>query len=454
MRTTLFLILTALLMTTTAFADDRTAALDYEPKLDKAITLSLRAAPLKEVLVEVEKATGMHLLVQREISEDKATVWVKDQPAREVLRALAHCFNLGWSPSPRTADKPYLRLWMDRDYLTSMADRDRQDQVSIMEQWDKELKASSTYLQAGATPYEPPRELMAKLTKDDVPEYHRLERRGIASNSTAVGAAVLQFLALTQNQRDQLYAGEHVTVSGAEIGADVLKRWPEAKSFDFATERSISGPMLRCAIRPSKVGGTNLMSSAYWEDSAYVKEADMAAKRVLADLELDKPLPEGAKIASEVAIAPGEGSAAVPATMSDGLIELAKMANTPVVAQYASEYRAVAKDWDKLKAGLKPSTAKKVGERVAELGREHVFTVDREGQILVAKCLLWHRLRLREAPEANIRAWQKEASGLPFPTFEGFVSMGAMRWEQIRGAIENEKYFLGVQTLIHLARCE
>jgi len=117
-KTTLCVVI-LLLLAYVAIADERTEALDGEPKMSKTITLSLRAASLKEVLASVEKATGMHLLVQREIAEDKATVWVKDQPAREVLRALAHCFNLCWSPSP-SSEKQYLRLWMDRGYLASL----------------------------------------------------------------------------------------------------------------------------------------------------------------------------------------------------------------------------------------------------------------------------------------------------------------------------------------------
>lgn len=454
MRTTLCLMLLMLSMTIAAAADNRTSALEYESKLDKSITISLRAATLKEVLSAVEKATGVHLLVDREIAQDKATVCVKDQPARDVLRALAQCFDLGWSTSPSGADKPYLRLWADRDYLAHMADRDYQDYLSIVGQYDKELKATAAFFGTEGG-FQPPPELMAKLQKEDVPEYHRLERRGNASRSPTTGASVLQFLALSEKQREQLQSGEHVVVSGAEIAAEALKLWPEAKSFDFTTDRTVSGYMLRCAPRPLKVGGSILLSSAYFDDSPYTKEADKAAKRILADPEMDKALPEGAKIATDAPIKPGDGSAAVPATMSDGLLELAKIANIPVVAQYVSEYRAASPpDWTKLNVALPPSAAKKISERAAELGKEHTFAVGRDGQFLLGKCLLWHRLRLREVPEATLRAWQKECCGLPFPTFNGFVAMAQMRWEQVRGTIENERKYLGMESLIHLARSE
>ncbi len=452
MRTALCLLL-VMLSINLASADKRTSALDYEAKLDKEVTLRLRAAALKEVLAEIDKVTGVHLLVDREVAADKATVCVKDQPAREVLRALAHCFNLGWSASPRGADRPYLRLWMDRDYVDAMSAREFQDYLSIVGQYDKELKATAPYL-ASEEPYTPPADLMAKYNRENEPEYHRLERRELASKNPDLGAAVLQFLALSEKQCRQLFSGELVSISGVEICEAAIKRWPEAKSFAFTTDRTVSGYMLRCAIRPGKVGGTKLLSSAYFEDSAYAKDAELASKRLLLDPEFNKPLPQGRKYASEADIAPGTGSATVPATMSDGLIELAELAGIPIVAQHATQYKSANLDWVKLKAQLLRSGASNAGERAVELAKQHMYTVGRDGQILLGKCLLWHRLRLREVPEASIRAWQKECSGLPYPTFDGFVAMAPHRWEQVRGTLENYRHFFGARTLIHLARAE
>jgi len=448
LQTTLCVVI-LLLLAFAAIADERTVALDGELKLSKTVTLSLRAASLKEVLASVEKATGVHLLVQREIAEDKATVCVKDQPASEVLRALAHCFNLCWSPSP-SSEKQYLRLWMDRGYLASMHHREYQDYLSLVGQFDKELKATAEYARAG-TEFVFDDAAMAKLYTENRPEYVRQGKRRDISRHNSCSAMVLQFLALSDKQKESLYAGNHVTASGAEICADALKRWPDAKSFDYAIDRTTSGFILRCAGRPG--AGTYSISSAYFDNSPYNKEADLAAKQILADPALDKDVPAPDPNA-DVSIHLGEGSCAVPATMSDGLLEMAKKTNTPIVAQYVSEYNGANTDWDKGTVSYPASTAKKVGERLAELGKQHVFTVSRDGEFLLGKSLLWHRLRSRELPEASIRSWQKEFCGLPVPTFNAFVDMGPLRWEQIRGIIDNCRFWFGPQRMLPLAECE
>ena len=68
-------LLLTLVVFSAVIADERTAVLDDEKRLDKPITLALRAASLKEVLASVERETGVHLLVQRDIAEDKVTIY-------------------------------------------------------------------------------------------------------------------------------------------------------------------------------------------------------------------------------------------------------------------------------------------------------------------------------------------------------------------------------------------
>jgi len=448
-KTTLCVVI-LLLLAYVAIADERTEALDGEPKLSKTITLSLRAASLKEVLASVEKATGMHLLVQREIAEDKATVWVKDQPAREVLRALAHCFNLCWSPSP-SSEKQYLRLWMDRGYLASLHHLEYQDYLSIVGQFDMELNDTAVYLRAG-TQFAADRALIDKLSQGDKALWVRLYKRKDITASIPHGAMVLQFLALSDKQSESLYAGNHVTVSGAEICTDALKRWPDAKSFDYAIDRTTSGFILRCAGRPG--AGTYSISSAYFDNAPYDKAAELAAKQILAVPALDKDLPAPDPNApADISIHPGEGSGAVLATISDALLEIAKKTNTPIVAQYVSEYNGANTDWSKGTVSFAASTAKKVGERLGELGKQHTFAIVKDGQFLLGRSLLWHRLRLREVPEARIREWQKELSGLPYPTFNGNVEVAAQAWEQVRGAMGNCEFWFGPQWMVPLSRC-
>ena len=251
-----------MVLTVVAVADERTVALDDEPKLSKSITLSLRAEPLKDVLGEIQKATGVRLLVQREIAEDKATVWVKDQPAREVLRSIAHCFNLCWSPSS-TTDKQYLRLWMDRGYLASMHHREYQDYLSIVGMFDAELKATAEYVRSGQE-FTLDSAMMEKLQTKNYAEYIRLGKRNNILQNKNLSAMVVQYLALSDKQRESLFAGYHVKIPAAEISAEALKTWPDANSFDYAIDRTVSGYILRCAARPGQ--GTFSIASAYFDN--------------------------------------------------------------------------------------------------------------------------------------------------------------------------------------------
>jgi hypothetical protein len=153
---------------------------------------------------------------------------------------------------------------------------------------------------------------------------------------------------------------------------------------------------------------------------------------------------------------PGEGSAATPATMSDSLLQIAEVTKMPVVAQYLSEY-AEADDAAAQRGGIviRRSNAKKVSERLAEMCRAHTFRIEREGDFLLVKSLVWHRLRAREVPEETIKRWQKDFTGLLQPTFESSVEMGSLTWDQVRGVIGNGLFWFGIpEPISQLAQAE
>lgn len=309
--------------------------------------------------------------------------------------------------------------------------------------FDTELKATAEYVRSGQEFTLDPA-MMDKLQTKDYAEYIRLGKRNDILQHKNCSAMVLQYLALSDKQRESLFAGSHVKISTGEVSAEAIKTWPDAKSFDFAIDRTVSGFILRCAARPGQ--GTFSIASAYFDNSPYEKQADMAAKQTLADPAWDKELPPPAPDAPvDTSLHPGEGSAVALATMSDGMLDVAKRANIPVVAQYVSEYNGATEDWTKGTVSCPASTAKKIGERLAELGKQHTFVIISDGEFLLGRSLLWHRQRLREVPEEKIRASQKEFSGLPLPTFGGCVDLAAQPWEQIRGAMGNWRNWFGPQ---------
>ena len=469
-RTLLSIVLAALSCSAFAGEDPRTAALDGVPGLDKPITLSLRAASIREVLDKVEAETGARLRPEREIAEDKASIWVKDRPARDVLRALAHCFNLCWTES-EVGSSRFLRLYMDRKTQAELRQRHYDDYLAVLDQFDKQLQVTADMVRSGQT-YEAPRSAV-NIPRD---ELDRLWLRERVTRSNYLGAMVLQYLKLSELQQKDLFEGKVVTVSGGAIAEEAKDKYPEATSFSFWIERSLAGYLLQGSVQPVlQPWDWTLITTALFDDARYDKVIQSANEALAKDPALGKelpatktdekapaaPTPESAPKATEIVShlmympmsvtsavpRPGEGSGATPATMSDGLLPIAEAAGIPVVAQYLSEYAGA-------DAPKSPSTGVKAAQRLAELSQLHKFAVERDGDFLLAKSLLWHRLSDREVPEETIKRWQKTITGLRFPTFDVGVEMGSMSWGQVRGIINNSRYWFGASNLAMLAQCE
>lgn len=478
LRIVLSIILAALSCTAFAQKDIRTAALDGVPGLDKPITLSLRAASIREVLDKVEADTGVRLRPDRAIAEDKATIWVKDKPARDVLRALARCFNLCWTES-EVGSLRYLHLSMDRDSQSELRRRHYEDYLAIVKQFDTELEAAAQFIRAGQT-YQAPQYDPTRFPNRD--EYERLTRRRWLTQVPPFAAMVLQCLKLSESQKKSLLDGNVVQVSTEAIAQEAKEKYPEATSFSCWVERSLGGYLLQVSLQPAmQPWDWLLLAVAIFDDSRYDKTVQKANQDLLKDQALARELPSpkpkeqastptpkpdektAAPTPAQVSSAqgapapgyrpdeilpnvprPGEGSGATPTTMSDGLVPIAKAAELPVVAQYLSEYAGASNT----------GTQGKIGERLAQLCTQHRFTIERDSDFLLAKSLLWHRLSAREVPEEKIRRWQRAFGGLPAPTFDAAVEMGSLSWDQIRGIINNSPFWFGSLDLAVLAPSE
>ena len=435
-----------------AESDVRTAALDGKPELDKPISLTFRAAQIREVLDKVQTETGVRLRPDREVGDDKATVFVKEKPARDVLRALAHCFNLCWTES-EVGSSRFLRLCMDKDSQAAMHQRHYDDYLVAAKQFDTELEATAQYIRT-AQKYTAPE----YSSGQNLDQYWRLGQREAATQQPFRGAMVLQCLNLSESQRKDLFEGKEVFIEGAGIAEEAKKHYPEATSFTFWIERSLGGYLLQGRAVPALQGSNwTLLTMAMFDDAGYDKVVQKANEALLKDPALAKDLPATKPDESIQAVPPpnpdsyeainvpkpGEGSGATPTTMSDGLLPIAEALGIPVVAQYISEYQPIS-----------PTAPPKAGERLAELCKQHKFAVEREGDFLLAKSCLWHRMRDREVPEEKIRRWQQACSGLPTATFETAVEMGSQSWGQVRGTINNGRFWFGTPDLSVLARCE
>lgn len=433
-----------------AESDVRTAALDSRKELDKPISLTLRAASIREVLEKVQTDTGVRLRPDREIAEDKATIVVKDKPARDVLRALAHCFNLCWAES-EVGSSQFLRLFMDRDSNAAMHQRQYDDYLVASKQFDTELQATAVYIRAKEQFNQP-----SYSQGQNLDEYWRLGQRAYVTQASYLGAIVLQYLHLSESERKDLSKGKEVVFEGGSIVEEAKQHYPDVTSLRFWIEPSLNGYLLQGTAQPAmQPKDWTLLTMALFDDARYDKAVQTANRALPADTALAKDLPAAKPDQRASSLPdprsfmltdvprPGEGSGATPATISDGLLPIAEALNVPVVAQYISEYQPAT-----------PNPSAKAGERLAQLCTQHKFTIERDGDFLLAKYALWHRLRDREVPEETIRRWQQSSTGLTTPTFDVLLEMGSLSWGQVRGIISNAPYWLGTPDLSEIARSE
>lgn len=442
-----------------AQTDERTKVLDTKPGLDKKITLSVRAGSLREVLNTVEAETGVKLRPEREVSEDKCTICCNDKPARDVLRAIAKCFDLGWT-EVEVGSIRYLDLYMDKESKKAMDQRVWDDYSAILGQFDKELKMIEQAVK-NATPSEVNPDEIAKLSTD---EQDRAWLRYRLTTTPHYRSMVIQFMSLSESQKRDLFQGKVIEISKGSMCDSAKAAYPEAEKYVFWVERSLSGYLLQGAARPAMPEPTwTLLTTALFDDTRYDKAIQDSLDALAKDVALGKDIPAAKPAEASVTTAgaapppdlsgnaplpvpkPGEGSGATPTTMSDGLIPIAAAVDTPIVAQYLSEYD---------QPGSAVVHSGKAISVLASLCKAHKFTVERNGDFLCAKTVLWHRLRDREVPEATIKRWQRSITGLPYPTFDVTVEMGCMNWGQIRSIIKNSKPWFGIADLSQIAWSE
>ena len=450
-----------------AATDVRTTALDGKSGLSKPISLYLRAASLREVLDKIQSETGVKLRPERDIAEDKVTISVKDKPAREVLRAITHCFNLCWEEA-EVADTTCLKLFTDRDFTSAIRRRNYDDYAAILGQFDKEMQAHADVVRSGI-PYQAPARSSVGMKNND--EYWRLTRRQQISHSDMLSAMVLQYLKLSDMQKKPLFEGQEISLPKEAICQEAKEKFSGASEFRYWVDPSLAGYLLYGSnVTRSDVDGPHLFAVAVFDDDRYDKEIQSACDILAKDAALDKELPvrkqpEKAAPPQPAAVStdapteklfrlsqqavvpnPGAGSAATPTTMSDFLLPIAEDAGIPLVAQYISEYADPQVPT--------PPPAGKILARLCQLCKQHKFTISRDGDFLLVKSMVWHRLRDREVPETKIKRWQQAFTGLPFPTWDAAVEMGASPWGWIRDIIANQRYWFGSDYLMLLAGSE
>src|SRR5262249_23465176 len=128
------------------------AAREYEkqakivdPRLFRKVTLQDKGVALSDLCAELQAQTGVQLRASRSVADEKATVFVKEERARDVMRAISHLFRYAWVRSSRDGE---YRYELDQDLRSQLAEeelRDRDMHAALL-QVDQQMAAYTPLL--------------------------------------------------------------------------------------------------------------------------------------------------------------------------------------------------------------------------------------------------------------------------------------------------------------------
>ena len=123
-------LLALLLISATAL---HAATLPDDPALAKPVTLAVKGEALTDVLGMMQEQTGVRLRVERDIADQKATIFVDKKPLRDVMNGLVTVFGYRWSQEGPSSGRSY-RLWEDEK---TRRDREDQRQKAFAKAWER-----------------------------------------------------------------------------------------------------------------------------------------------------------------------------------------------------------------------------------------------------------------------------------------------------------------------------
>jgi hypothetical protein len=95
-----------------------------DARLFKKVTLQLKATSLEDLCAELEKQLDVRLRAAWGVRDEKITVFVKDRPAREVMRAVARLFGYFWT---RAGEAGAYRYELVQDLRSQLAEQEMRD---------------------------------------------------------------------------------------------------------------------------------------------------------------------------------------------------------------------------------------------------------------------------------------------------------------------------------------
>lgn len=190
-----------------------------DPRLLRKVTLSEKAMPFSDLCAHLTAETGVSFTAGRTAADDKVTIFCKDRPLRDIMRAVTHLFNFSWERDGKEPDFRYVLFQPVRAQLAEeeMRNHDRNEALADL---DRQMERFRSHLDLSP---DQAKALAFGATGEDRAMYDALGGNGW-------GAAHLYF-GLSSDQLASLRNGDSLTFKGvgsgsgqmpAEVGRGVL----------------------------------------------------------------------------------------------------------------------------------------------------------------------------------------------------------------------------------------
>jgi hypothetical protein len=184
-----------------------------DARLFQKVTLQLKGASVEELCRELERQTRVRLRPSRGVRDEKATVLVKDLPARDVMRAVARLFGFLWA---RTGEEGSYRYELTQDLRSQLAEQEMRN---------RDLHDALLALDARMEAYRPYLELSPQQLKQRLAQAKGAERQLLARVHGPQWAGMQVYHRLTPAERAALGQGQSLRFSSDNARPD--RRMPD-----------------------------------------------------------------------------------------------------------------------------------------------------------------------------------------------------------------------------------
>jgi hypothetical protein len=430
-----------------------------DTRLLRKVTLQMKGASLEEFCETLGTRTGVDLRIARDVADEKVTLFVTEQPARDVMRAVARLFGFSWLRSRR--DGAY-RYELAQDLRSRLAEEEARsrDQSEALMALDAEMARYRPYLNLTTEQlderirrdWERMRRVGATRVSLDwnVPVYawgplQLYQRLTAADRAALVGGQEIVFRADSKDpsrllpsemgrsilQRDEAFAGKpeakitqvRMRINRLDGGRMVLgsrqcvtfKHGPERYDAWSMRDWSLATGRSSAILRPENARA----NAAVRNQPLFLRTVSLRPEVVCPKLKAQK---QGKQEAPRLSVGEVPEQETPHVTTAEFWEAVHRETGANIVADfYSRPYNA---DQATVANASLFDALCKVGDRLG-------IRWKKDGEFLLGRSTSYFWDKLREVPKRHLVRWQREKQGKGYLPIESLMEMAALTEEQL-----------------------